>query len=90
MKIVKFNNGNFNVRRESGDDMHLVCAVCNSAELDFDIIEECVSLGNACVGTELYNYNTARYYMVTPDDFKQWCAGFVVKLRGYTKGECHV
>ena len=85
MKIVKFNNGNFNVRRESGDDMHLVCAVCNSAELDFDIAEECVNLGNDCVGTEFYNCNTARYYMILPDDFKQWCAGFVVKLRGYKR-----
>lgn len=87
MKIHKYKNGNINVTRESGDDMDLVCALCNSAELDFNISEdgEEICVGNDCVATELYNCFTARYYLVIPTDKDNWRTGFAVKLKGYTK-----
>ena len=85
MKIKKFLNGNFNVRREPEDDMNLIVSLCNSIELDFFVPEgdegEPYCLGNAIgMAQDLYNANTGRTYMITGKDQETWAAGFSVKL----------
>lgn len=87
MKIKKFLNGNFNVRREPEykDDTNLIVALCNSAELDFFVPEgdegEPYCLGNAIgMAQDLYNAHTNRTYTITDQDQETWAAGFSVKL----------
>lgn len=85
MYIKKFKNENFNLRREPEDDMNLIVALCNSAELDFFVPDgyegEPYCLGNAIgMAQDLYNANTGRYYMITGKDQETWAAGFSVKL----------
>ena len=85
MKIKKFLNGNFNVRREPEDDMNLIVSLCNSAELDFFVPEgdegEPYCLGNAIgMAQDVYNANTNRIYTITNKDQKIWATGFSVKL----------
>lgn len=87
MIIKRFKNGNYNVRRDAGENENLIVALCNSAELDFYFPEgekgEPFCLGNAIgMAQDLYNANTGKVYMITDQDQQKWKRHFVVHLVG--------
>lgn len=83
MIITKYKNGNFRVRKEDIDDENLIVALCNSAELDFELVGEEYCLGNAIgMAYDLYNANTGLTYSVTSEDMHKWKYIYSVFLRG--------
>lgn len=83
MIITKYKNGNFRVRKEDGDDMNLLFALCNSAELDLELAGDEFCLGNAIgMAQDLYNTNTGLTYRVTSEDMNKWKYMYSVLLRG--------
>lgn len=88
MVITKFNNGNFRVKREWGDDENLIVALCNSAELDFTPLGEEYCLGNALgMAQDLYNWNTGKTYMITHDKAVKWKYMRSIYITGYPASE---
>ncbi|MEI3172635.1 MAG: hypothetical protein V8S76_00795 [Lachnospiraceae bacterium] len=92
MLIVK-KGDNFTLRYEKRYDednseaselWKLVCLLCNSSELDFDLMGEgypdVYNVG--VLGYWLYNYNTQKKYLVSPKDAEDFYKGKPIKLEG--------
>lgn len=85
MKITEFKNGNFNVQLEpdydtSADSQHLIVALCNSAECDFELQGEEYCLGNSEIAQNLYNNKLDKLYVVTGSMLRDFRQGKSVKL----------
>lgn len=94
MLIVK-KGDNFTLRYEKDYDSDngeaeelwkLVCLLCNSSELDFDLMGE--GYPDVCnvgvIGYWLYNYNTQKKYLVSPQDAEDFYKGKRIYLEGHT------
>nr|DAJ62525.1 MAG TPA: hypothetical protein [Caudoviricetes sp.] len=91
--LIEKEGDNFTLRYEKyyDDDngkaselWKLVCLLCNSSELDFDLMGE--GYPDVCnvgvIGYWLYNYNTQKKYLVSPKDAEDFYKGKCIKLEG--------
>lgn len=95
MKIKEFKNGNFNVQLEpnydtTADSQHLIVALCNSTECDFELLSEEYCLGNSEIGQDLYNNKLDKLYVVTGSMLQDFRQGKSVKLYTCCKPPCHL
>lgn len=101
MKIQKFKNGNFAVRREPkydseidnegfGRTKNLLFDLLNSAELDFVLAGEEGCAGNYDVFYPLYNYNTGLIYSIYGEDCRRYADGEHVHIYGRKPDESEI
>lgn len=94
MKIKRYKNGSFLVRREPdfdpplndpdfGNGLNLVFDLVNSAELDFCLAGDEGCAGNYEMYYPLYNAYTGLLYLVLSHDCDRYAQGKSVRLRGY-------
>lgn len=88
MKIKKYKNGNFAVKREPDYDSHdergmeLLIDLCNSSELDFVIAGDEGCAGNYDMYYPLYNAYTGMMYLPTGKDCSNYNFGEWIHLYG--------
>ena len=91
--LIEKEGDNFTLRYEKRYDednsevselAKLVCLLCNSSELDFGLMNE--GYPDVCnvgvLGYWLYNYNTQKKYLVSPQDAEDFYKGKRIILKG--------